>query len=173
MQTLFTPWRYSYIRSAGSPPGECFLCAAGANPEDPERLVLLTTEHHVVLLNKHPYNNGHLMIAPRQHRASPGEMEPAAQAELWSLVLRCQRAVEQTYRPHGLNLGLNLGVAAGAGVPDHWHLHLVPRWSGDTNFLSVVGDVRLIPEDLGTTLQRLRAALVASADHALEENASA
>lgn len=159
MQTLFTPWRYSYIRSTASPSEGCFLCGAAADPGDPARLVLTTTEHHVVLLNKHPYNNGHLMVAPRQHRATPGEMEPAAQTELWPLVLACQQALERVYRPHGLNLGLNLGVAAGAGVPDHWHLHILPRWSGDTNFLSVVGEIRLVPEDLETTRVRLVAVL--------------
>lgn len=158
MQTLFTPWRYGYISSPTPMVDECFLCAASRFPEDPERLVVALTEHHVVLLNKHPYNNGHLMIAPRSHVASPTEAELAAQAELWPLVLRCQRMLEAVYRPHGLNLGMNLGQAAGAGVPSHWHLHLVPRWQADTNFMTTLAEVRLVPEELEVTRRRLRQA---------------
>lgn len=158
MQTLFTPWRLRYVTAGDSMADECFLCAAGRLPDDPSRLVVWTTPHHVVLLNKHPYTNGHLMVAPRAHVASPLTADSGANGEFWNTVLTAQRVLEQVYHPHGMNLGMNLGTPAGAGVPDHYHLHLVPRWQGDTNFMTVLGEVRLVPEDLGTTQQRLREA---------------
>jgi ATP adenylyltransferase len=156
MDTLFTPWRYAYITKT-SPESECFFCDASRSPDDPERLVVHTTAHHLVLLNLHPYSSGHLMVAPREHRSSPQESGEEARAEFWPLVLRCQRVLEQAYAPHGMNLGMNLGRPAGAGVPGHFHFHLVPRWTGDTNFMTVVAEVRLVPEDLRLTRERLRA----------------
>ncbi len=158
MDNLFTPWRYAYIKGESPPEEECFLCTAGRRPDDPERLVVATTAHHVVLLNRHPYTNGHLMIAPRDHVAWPGDLPPAARDEFWPLVLRAEGVLRRVYRPHGLNLGMNLGRSAGAGVPDHYHLHLVPRWEGDTNFMSVVAAVRLVPQDLRTSWEVLRQA---------------
>lgn len=155
METLFTPWRYEYISGAKSS-SECFLCAAGEHPEDDERLVVHAGEFHVVLLNRHPYTNGHLMVAPRQHLRSPAEESPAARAGFWQTVLAAQRALERAYSPDGFNVGMNVGRAAGAGVPDHFHLHVVPRWHGDTNFMSTVGGVRIVPEELGTVLDKLR-----------------
>jgi ATP adenylyltransferase len=147
MQTLFTPWRYSYITATGNDDG-CFLCRAAERPDDPESLVVLSTEHHVVLLNRHPYSNGHAMIAPRAHLASPELCDRAARDEFWPLVLRVRRAADRIWSPHGFNLGLNLGSAAGAGVPEHFHFHVVPRWSADTNFMTVVGEARVVPEEL-------------------------
>lgn len=154
MDTLFTPWRFKYISSEKSS-SECFLCAAAREPEGADRLVVALRPHHVVLLNRHPYTNGHLMIAPREHLASPDEESAEAGAELWPIVLESKRILERLYSPDGFNIGLNLGRAAGAGVPDHFHLHVVPRWGGDTNFMSVVGSVRLIPEDLQELRSRL------------------
>ncbi len=154
MDTLFTPWRYEYISSERTSSG-CFLCAAASEPENAARLVVHVTGHHVVLLNRHPYSNGHLMIAPREHLASPEQASAEARAELWPTVLEARRVLQELYAPGGFNLGLNLGQAAGAGVPDHFHLHVVPRWRGDTNFMSVVGGVRLIPEDLADLRNRL------------------
>jgi|CXWL01.1.fsa_nt_gi ATP adenylyltransferase len=164
METVFTPWRYQYIVGPAPAAGECFLCAAWCQPEAPERLVVHRTDHHVVLLNKHPYSNGHVMIAPREHVATPRDSDSAAQRDLWPLVLRTERVVEETFRPHGLNIGLNLGRAAGAGVPDHFHVHVVPRWLADTNFMTSIGEVRLVPEDLTTTRERLRTAFAALAE---------
>lgn len=154
MDTLFTPWRYQYISSEKTSSG-CFLCEAAGHPDDADRLVVARRQHHIVLLNRHPYTNGHLMIAPRQHLASPEQASTEACAELWPLVLEAKRVLEELYSPNGFNIGLNLGQAAGAGVPDHFHLHVVPRWGGDTNFMSVVGGVRLIPEDLDDLRVRL------------------
>lgn len=155
MERLFTPWRYAYITERAETTG-CFLCEAAAAPEEPQRLVVHQAPRHLVILNRHPYNNGHLMVAPRAHVASPLLAEPAAQEELWRLVLLAQQVLEQSYRPAGMNVGLNLGKAAGAGVPDHFHVHLVPRWEGDTNFMTAIGSTRLIPEALDDTCDRLR-----------------
>jgi ATP adenylyltransferase len=113
--------------------------------------------HHLVMLNLHPYSSGHLMVAPLEHLSSPLESSEEAQAEFWPLVLKCQRVLTQAYAPQGLNLGMNLGKPAGAGVPGHFHFHLVPRWAGDTNFMTVLAEVRLVPEDLRQTRERLRA----------------
>ena len=165
METIFTPWRHSYIiRNAANPLSEeCFFCAAGGDPEAlriPDGLVVARSEHHLVMLNLHPYSSGHLMVAPLVHWASPQEADAAARAEFWPLVLKAQRVLEKAYAPHGFNLGMNLGAPAGAGVPGHYHFHLVPRWNGDTNFMSVLAEVRLVPEDLGQARERLRALFV-------------
>jgi ATP adenylyltransferase len=162
MDTLFTPWRYSYITQTPLAPTaeECFFCAAARDPgavDDPEGLVVAKTDHHLVMLNLHPYASGHLMVAPLLHLASPQEEDEAARAAFWPLVLRAQRLLAEAYSPHGFNLGMNLGKPAGAGVPGHFHFHLVPRWTGDTNFMTVLAEVRLVPEDLGQARLRLRA----------------
>jgi len=156
MQTLFAPWRYSYITQAKPGDDDCFFCAAARRPDDPGSLVVWTARHHLVMLNLHPYTNGHLMVAPLEHLASPLAAGEATQAELWPVVLTAQRVLEEAYHPDGFNLGMNLGTPAGAGVPGHYHFHVVPRWAGDTNFMSVLAEVRLVPEALGTTRERLR-----------------
>lgn len=156
-RTLFTPWRLAYIREIPRATAGCFLCAAAQEPDDPDRLVVAVARHHLVMLNLHPYASGHLMVAPLAHVASPQDSAPAARAELWPLVLTAQRVLAAAYSPDGFNLGMNLGRAAGAGVPDHFHFHIVPRWSGDTNFMTAVGGVRLVPEDPRQSRERLRA----------------
>ncbi|HVS01617.1 MAG TPA: HIT domain-containing protein [Thermoanaerobaculia bacterium] len=127
-----------------------------AEPDAPERLVVHHTAHHVVLLNRHPYTNGHLMIAPREHVAWPGQESAEAQAALWPMVLLCLEALRRAYSPDGFNLGMNLGSFAGAGLPGHAHFHVVPRWGGDTNFMGVVAQTRLVPQALEETRQLLR-----------------
>ncbi|HEY0552731.1 MAG TPA: HIT domain-containing protein [Thermoanaerobaculia bacterium] len=156
MQQLFTPWRHTYITA--SPPADsgCFFCAAARNLGDPDGLVVHAGRHHLVMLNLHPYSTGHLMVAPFEHQASPQESGAEARAEFWPLVLRAQRVLGEAYNPQGFNLGMNLGTPAGAGVPGHFHFHLVPRWAGDTNFMTVLAEVRLIPEDLRQSRERLR-----------------
>ncbi|HXT51964.1 MAG TPA: HIT domain-containing protein [Thermoanaerobaculia bacterium] len=162
MEVLFTPWRYAYveghreIRDDRESATGCFLCDAAAAPDDPERLVVHAAAHHIVVLNRHPYSNGHLMVVPREHVALPQDASPAARAEAWPLLLLCQRVLAAAYRPDGMNVGLNLGKVAGAGVPDHYHVHLVPRWEGDTNFMTAIADTRLVPEDPLQTRERLR-----------------
>ncbi len=157
METLFAPWRYAYITSQKPPDDGCFFCAAGRRPEDPDGLVVHVARHHLVMLNLHPYANGHIMVAPLDHLSSPQESGEEARREFWPLVLRCQRVLAAAYSPHGFNLGMNLGTPAGAGVPGHFHFHLVPRWNGDTNFMTVLAETRLIPEDLCQSRDRLKA----------------
>jgi ATP adenylyltransferase len=156
MENLFTPWRHPYITSPRSRDQSCFFCTAAQDRDDPERLVVHWTAHHQVLLNRHPYTTGHLMVAPLGHHSSPLACDPEARAEFWPLVLRCQEVLGAAFEPDGFNLGMNLGRASGAGVPGHFHFHLVCRWKGDTNFMGVVAGVRLIPEELRDTWQRLR-----------------
>lgn len=157
MEQLFTPWRHAYITASPAAGSGCFFCDAGRQPDDPGGLVVHCGRHHLVMLNLHPYSNGHLMVAPLEHLASPQESNLEAQAELWPLVLKSQRVLAKAYNPQGFNLGMNLGTPAGAGVPGHFHFHLVPRWAGDTNFMTVLAEVRLIPEDLRQSRERLRA----------------
>lgn len=156
MQVLFTPWRYAYIAGQRESVAGCFLCEAAATPDDPQRLVVHVAAHHLVVLNRHPYSNGHLMVAPREHVSSPTDAGSATQQEAWPVLLLCQRVLEAAYGPDGMNLGMNLGRVAGAGLPDHYHLHIVPRWQGDTNFMTAIADTRLVPEDLLQTRERLR-----------------
>lgn len=158
METLFTPWRYAYIAqgAAADSAASCFFCAAAREPDHEGSLVVHVGAHHLVMLNLHPYTNGHLMVAPLAHVAAPAQADAASRAELWPLVLLAQRVLARAFDPHGFNLGMNLGRAAGAGVPGHYHFHVVPRWEGDTNFMSAVGGVRIIPDDLRATRERLR-----------------
>jgi ATP adenylyltransferase len=156
MECLFTPWRYAYISGEEGRSDGCFLCRAVDDPDDPDRLVVYVARHHLVVLNRHPYSNGHLMVAPRAHLAHPEDQEQQAAAELWPLVLLSRQVLQEQYGPDGMNLGMNLGKTAGAGVPDHFHLHLVPRWEGDTNFMTAIGGTRLVPEDLRHSWEQLR-----------------
>lgn len=155
MKTLFTPWRYAYITEKEPEPG-CFFCAAVEDRNNPERLVVHWARHHLVMLNRHPYTNGHLMVAPLEHVADPVECASEVREELWPVVLEARQVLTEAYSPDGFNLGMNLGVAGGAGVPGHYHFHIVPRWSGDTNFMGSVAGVRLVPEALDDSWRRLR-----------------
>lgn len=155
MQTLLTPWRFAYISETSLEPEGCFFCAAAKQPDDPQRLVVAVERHHLVMLNRYPYTNGHLMVAPLVHMPNPEVAGEEARAEFWPLVLRCQRVLQRAYDPDGFNMGINLGRAGGAGVPEHFHFHVVPRWSGDTNFMSVVAETRLLPEEPETIRQKL------------------
>jgi ATP adenylyltransferase len=137
---------------------DCIFCAAAESPErDP--LVVHTGTRAFVILNKFPYNNGHLMVVPRRHAARLSELELAELADLMTLAQAVERALVSVYHPHGFNMGINLGRPAGAGIADHLHLHVVPRWDGDTSFMTVFGDTRVLPEELTTTAGRMRAAL--------------
>lgn len=138
------------------PKPDCFFCVAAHESESPQTLVVHRSTYHLVMLNKHPYNSGHLMVAPRLHLADPSESSPEARDELWPVILHARDVLAKAYSPDGFNMGMNLGSAAGAGVPGHFHFHIVPRWKGDANFMGVVGDTRLVPEDLTKSWQRLR-----------------
>jgi len=134
------------------------LVAAGAH-EDAANLVVLRAERSFVLLNRYPYSTGHLMIAPYSHVPTMQETEVATLEEMMRLAQRCETALRQVYRPDGMNFGFNIGQAAGAGIAGHIHMHGLPRWAGDTSFITTVGETRVLPEDLETTHRKLRAAL--------------
>jgi ATP adenylyltransferase len=150
MERLWAPWRLEYL-TAEKPPG-CIFCQQGS---DLDLLILQSTPLTLVMLNRYPYTNGHLMVAPRRHLADLAELSDAEMLELFKTVTLCRNVLAQSCAPDGYNIGVNLGKAAGAGVLDHLHLHVVPRWNGDNNFMSVIGDNRVIPESLQDSYDRL------------------
>ena len=159
MDHLWTPWRFKYLAEAAGKELECFLCTAQERAKDAETLIVLRGAKNYVILNRYPYTSGHVMIAPYAHVPDLQGCDAETLAEMMHLAQRTEAALTAAYQPDGMNLGMNLGRAAGAGVAGHVHLHLLPRWFGDTNFMSVVGETRVAPEDLATTYQRLRKAL--------------
>ncbi len=164
--SLHAPWRIEYIRSLEKPDGDaCFLCKAAEASDDAarrQRLVLWQTEHSVVLINRYPYANGHLLVAPRAHKADLEELTEAEANDLMRQTTEVIRLLKRAVSAQGFNVGINLGRCAGAGVPGHIHQHIVPRWAGDTNFMSVVGQVRVIPQAMTQLYNELRACLNAS-----------
>lgn len=155
MEILFTPWRYSYLIS---PKGEqiCIFCAASQSRNTRATLTLFRSDSALVMLNRYPYTNGHIMIAPFAHHANLFETSPSILSHLMRLAAESQRILSETFHPDGFNIGMNFGKVAGAGFAEHYHMHIVPRWNGDVNFMSVTAGTRLVPEDLDTTLERLR-----------------
>lgn len=158
MDYLWTPWRYKYMAEAGQQP-ECIFCVAPAQNKDEETLIVFRGAKNFIILNRYPYTSGHLMIVPYDHAAELSSCDRETLNEMMRLAQRCEAALLAAYKPDGVNLGMNLGQAAGAGVAGHLHLHMLPRWYGDTNFLTVTGETRVHPEDLATTFLRLQAAL--------------
>jgi ATP adenylyltransferase len=154
VQVLWAPWRMRYIEE-GQPSG-CIFCTATDEATLRSALVLGVTPHARVMLNKYPYNNGHLMVAPHRHTAVLTELPEEEFAGLMALVRRAVTVVQTALHPQGINVGLNLGTCAGAGVADHLHWHVVPRWVGDTNFMPVVASVRVMPQHLRESYDRLR-----------------
>ena len=153
MNRIWTPWRMAFI--GGEKQSGCIFCQKSAAPNDRENFVVARARFNFVLLNIFPYTTGHLMIAPYLHRASLSDLDGEVTAEMMDLARRATRVLGQTYRTDSFNIGMNLGAAAGAGIADHLHLHVVPRWQGDSNFMPVLGDTRLIPETLDVTYDRL------------------
>ncbi len=173
MEQIWAPWRLAYVQEAdrakpapeeplqlpaGADP-KCFLCQAAADPVLKRRWVVHRDELTVTVLNRYPYNNGHLLVAPRCHRGRLESLSPQQRAALTEQIVRMLRLLEQTIEPQGFNVGLNLGHAAGAGVPDHLHWHIVPRWSGDTNFMPSIAAVKVIPQSLDNLWEALVAQL--------------
>jgi ATP adenylyltransferase len=153
LDRLWAPWRLSYVTAAQVPASDCIFCDACAGDID---LVVLRGRAAYVILNLYPYNNGHLMVVPMRHLSALETLTADEQTELMHLTRLSEMALNEAYRPQGINVGINLGKAAGAGIENHLHIHLVPRWSGDTNFMTAVGETRVLPEDLGATAARLR-----------------
>ena len=153
MQQLWAPWRMSYITNAKEE--GCIFCNGQHEGNDSERLVLHRGKHTIVMLNKYPYNNGHLMVAPRRHVASLEDLKPEEAIDLMADIQRCCVLLKEVLSPQGFNIGANLGKVAGAGIEDHIHFHIVPRWQGDTNFMPILTETRVIPEHLAETYNRL------------------
>lgn len=163
--TLHAPWRMDYIRSLEKPANGCFLCEAAAlvsNAPTPQqlkdRLIVWSTEHSTVMLNRFPYTNGHLLVSPRRHVPDLPDLTPAEMTDLHAQTARAITLLRDVVSAQGFNIGINLGRCAGAGVPGHLHQHLVPRWGGDVNFMAVVGEVRVVPQ----ALQKLYVELLAA-----------
>ncbi|GAB6165112.1 HIT domain-containing protein [Thermostilla marina] len=170
MDRIWAPWRLAYVQSADErkpapiPPEkllpdadpECFLCQAVAAPDDPDRLVVTRDERTIVVLNRFPYNNGHLLIAPCRHVGDPRKLTSDEHAALMDTMTRMLDLLEDILQPHGFNVGANLGRVAGAGLPGHLHWHVVPRWNGDTNFMPVLADTKVIPQSLESLREALR-----------------
>ncbi len=162
MKALFAPWRLEYVSSADRKvEGQCIFCRAWESGDDRDTLTLWRGERCFALLNRYPYTSGHAMVAPVAHVAELRDLDGATMAEMMEAARALIEALKSVYAPHGFNLGMNVGEAAGAGIKEHLHLHVVPRWMADTNFISVVGDVRVIPEDLGVTWDKVGRALKA------------
>jgi ATP adenylyltransferase len=157
VKRLWAPWRLEYVQNADKQDG-CVFCVAAASDDDVGQLVVHRGERAFVLLNKFPYSSGHLLVAPYRHGLNFGDLDEAEILEIHRLGAQGLDALAATYGPEGYNLGWNIGRIAGAGIPDHGHLHVVPRWGGDTNFMPVLADVKVVPEHLTATRARLAAA---------------
>jgi ATP adenylyltransferase len=167
MDHLWSPWRYRYVSTASaagaSPAGNaCIFCIKAAENKDDANYVVLRAEHNFLLLNLYPYTSGHLLIAPYQHVPTLEEASSQARAEMMELTARAEKALRALYKPGGINIGMNLGECAGAGVAGHIHMHVLPRWVGDASFMSTIGETRVLPEELETTYRRLKAELTDS-----------
>ncbi len=156
MDYLWTPWRFQYVSDAGKN-AQCVFCevATADASKDRENLILYRGQFNFVLLNLYPYTTGHAMIAPYAHIADLAELPTETVNEMMALAQRIQRALRDCYHPEGYNVGLNIGRCAGAGVEHHLHLHVLPRWTGDSNFMTVVGETRVEPQELSTTYEKL------------------
>jgi ATP adenylyltransferase len=159
MERLWTPWRMSYVTGAEQPAAECVMCAIAASPDDRAQHVLHRGDTVFVALNLFPYNTAHTLIAPYEHVGDFAVLSADVNTEMWTTTQRLVAAIDREYRPDGFNIGMNLGRVAGAGIPDHLHVHVVPRWGGDTNFMPVTADTKVLPESLDQTWERLRGAL--------------
>jgi ATP adenylyltransferase len=157
MDYLWTPWRYQYVTATGAK-DECIFCAAAQASDDKKALVVYRAQRNFLILNRYPYTIGHLMVVPYEHAPNLQGLADETLMELILLARDCEKRLTALYRPDGLNLGMNIGRSAGAGVADHFHLHALPRWTADANFMTAIGETRVLPEDLATTWERLSAA---------------
>lgn len=156
MDRLWNPWRYQYVSKEGRPEG-CIFCDLPKEGNDEATLIVHRGRFNYIILNRYPYTTGHLMVVPFQHTDSLQSVDEATAQEMFSLVRAADAKLRQVYRPKGMNLGMNLGEAAGAGIAEHIHMHVLPRWIGDANFMTVIGETRILPEELSETYRRLKA----------------
>ncbi|HVC33644.1 MAG TPA: HIT domain-containing protein [Chloroflexota bacterium] len=158
MDRLWTPWRMAFVQ--GEKPRACIFCTLPKQNRDRENYILHRGRHNFIILNAYPYTSGHLMVVPFAHVSTIEDLEPPVTAEMMELAKRALAALRRAERPEAFNVGVNIGKAAGAGIADHVHLHVVPRWTGDNNFMPVVGNARLLPETLASTYDKLRTELL-------------
>jgi ATP adenylyltransferase len=154
MNHIWSPWRMEYIQN--SKEEGCVFCSAQEMEDGPENLIAFRGEHAYVILNRYPYTSGHLMVVPFDHKPHLEDLEAATRAEMMELTTRSMTVLRKIYHPEAFNMGANIGEAAGAGVKQHVHIHIVPRWGGDTNFMSTVGGTRVLPEALESTYERVK-----------------
>ncbi|MBD3418726.1 MAG: HIT domain-containing protein [Chitinivibrionales bacterium] len=159
MKNLWAPWRVKYIQSITHPDDECVFCKAPQRDKDKEMLILYRGRRNFIIMNKFPYNNGHMMVVPYVHMSSLDEQSDEGMLEMWQLARDCKKALSRTLHCDGANLGMNLGRVAGAGIDQHIHLHIVPRWNGDTNFMPVIHDTKVISQGMDETYDLLCSAL--------------
>ena len=159
MDFIWSPWRYDYLASGGAKPSTCVFCVTADRTHDAERLIVFRGDHNFVILNLFPYTSGHVMVAPYEHLDTITLARPEQLTEMMQLAQRLLPVLQKLYKPDGFNLGMNLGQAAGAGIREHFHLHVVPRWIGDANFMGITAETRVLPEALSTTYQRIKAEL--------------
>jgi ATP adenylyltransferase len=159
MDYLFTPWRYAFLTSAQKAEG-CVFCDLPRQNDDQKTLIVHRASHCYVILNAYPYTSGHVMVVPFQHVDQLQLLSVDAANEMMELTRRLEGILRELYRPEGINLGMNLGKAAGAGVAGHIHMHVLPRWVADANFITVIGETRVLPEELETTYKRIKAKFV-------------
>lgn len=155
MKRLWASWRMKYISSADKQPG-CAFCEALNKEDSSENLIVHRGKNSLIILNKYPYTSGHLMVAPLAHVANIEELDAETGNEIFQLITHSTTTLKMVYQPEGFNIGANLGQAAGAGIPGHLHFHIVPRWNGDTNYMSTIGEIRVIPEDIEVTYKRIK-----------------
>ena len=154
MENLWSPWRMKYITNYENP-GECIFCTSPKREDGPENLIVHREKNCYLILNRFPYTTGHVMVVPFAHKHTLEALTPEIRADMMELVTRTIGVMRKEYKPQGFNVGINLGSAAGAGIAEHVHIHIVPRWVGDTNFMSTVGETRVLPEELEATYLRL------------------
>jgi len=159
MEFIWSPWRYDYLASGGKKPESCVFCVTQDQTHDSDRLIVFRGTHNFIILNLFPYASGHVMVAPYEHLDNIVAANPEQLAEMMLLSQRMIAVLQKLYRPEGFNLGMNLGLAAGAGIREHFHLHVVPRWTGDANFMTITGETRVLPEELHLTYRRMKAEL--------------
>lgn len=155
MDFLFSPWRYAYV-TAASQAGECVFCGLAKAQNDQQNFIIGRGKTCFVVLNAFPYTSGHAMVVPYEHLDELQKLPRAAAQEMMALTQKLEGILREIYRPDGINLGMNLGQAAGAGIAGHIHMHILPRWFGDTNFMTAVGETRVLPEDLETTYRKIK-----------------
>ncbi|MBM3775908.1 MAG: HIT domain-containing protein [Acidobacteria bacterium] len=157
MDYVWTPWRYQYV-SRAQPGDPCIFCSRTGSGRDREHFILHRGQRNFIILNRFPYTAGHLMVAPFEHVATLAQAPPETVTEMMLLARRADQLLAQIYKPEGMNLGINEGACAGAGVAGHLHMHVLPRWTGDASFMTTIAETRLLPEDLNTTYEKLRGA---------------